>query len=390
MAANTISISPDVLKWARERARYSEATLARKIGTSEKRYRAFEEGSAAPTMRQLYKLSKSLNRSSGFFFMTDPPAEEDVLLELRRLPGSQPGRESPELAYRVSLIHDYREIAKRLFEALDREIPALEITGSVSEHPNALASRLRERLGVKIETQISWAGDEYLALKTWREALGEAGVLVFQIPYVDLDEMRGISLPYDELPVIGINSKDTVKARIFTIFHELAHIAIGDPVLDTAETDLWETNQETEHFCNQVAASILVPRDDLLEASAAMGKTKDSEWKSEEIKYLANRYVVSWEVLARRLSELDLISRKSFNEFIAYLRGLPLPKKAPGGDPYKNSVARVGSLLTELALVGYYQNVLTESDLSSLFNLQVSNLGGIEELAFGNRYMFGD
>jgi len=217
VAINYIGINPTLLAWARIRARYSQEELAKKIGTTPEKYEKFEEGKASPTLRQFYKLGKKLNRSAQFFFAEIPPEEPDTLTEMRRLPGSEVGKESPELTYRVSLIIDYRRMALRLFEALHEEIPRIGIHAEIKDNPENVAREIREKLGVSIELQSSWRSDDYLALRTWRAGLEKIGVLVFQIPYVSLSEMRGLSISFDLLPIIGINSKENVAILVFQL-----------------------------------------------------------------------------------------------------------------------------------------------------------------------------
>jgi Zn-dependent peptidase ImmA (M78 family) len=335
-------------------------------------------------MRQFYLLSKNLNRSSVFFFSDSPPDEPDILREMRRLPGSEIGEESPQLAYRTSLIIDYREMALELFKSLNEEIPLLGIKAKTEEDPEDLATKIRARVGITNKEQFSWHNDRYKALRTWRGALEDSGVLVFQLPFVDLIEMRGFSIPFDPLPIVGMNSKDTVNARIYTIFHELTHIIIGESMLDSFKKELWEISSDfrVENFCNRVSAAVLMPRGDVLEQITSMQKGDNSHWELSEIRRLANRYTVSWEVVTRRLRGLNKISTSSYTDIIDYLRSSQPPPRKDGGNPYSNSISRVGGLLSELAFRAYYENQVTSSELSSLFNLQVKHLDKMEERVF--------
>lgn len=58
-----VDINPDILKWAKERSRYSEGELAMKVGVSIEKYYQWERGEAKPTVRQLAHLVRILNRS---------------------------------------------------------------------------------------------------------------------------------------------------------------------------------------------------------------------------------------------------------------------------------------------------------------------------------------
>lgn len=384
-------INPEMLLWARERGRFSPEELAKKIRVSLKTYEKLEAGDKSPTLKQLYALGKRLNRAPQFFVRNTPPDEPDILAEMRRLPGAEVGQESHELAIRIRLVLDYREMAIRLLGSLGDEIPQLGIKASTQDDVEELSALVRDRVGIDTKEQSKWR-DPYQALRTWRQALEESGVLVFQVPYVSLEEMRGFSIPLEPLPIIGVNTADFPRPRIFTIFHELAHIIIGEQVLDGSEANLWSLSPDfqVEHFCNQFSAAFLMPRRDVLEQAAEFGNGANDHWDLVEVGRLANRYQISSEVVARRLRTLRLISSASFNELLTDFRARKPVKRGGGGNPYRTRLSRVGMLLSELAFRGYYANVLNESDLSSLFELKVQNLGNLEELAIGTNSGFGE
>ena len=84
------------------------------------------------------------------------------------------------------------------------------------------------------------------------------GVLIFETGSVSIEEMRALCIFHQEIPIILLNGKDSVNGRIFSLFHELTHLLIGE----SAICDDDESNEE-EIFCNAVAGEFLVPGDDL-------------------------------------------------------------------------------------------------------------------------------
>jgi len=107
-----------------------------------------------------------------------------------------------------------------------RQIGAIRALGSTNEEPDALAEAARGLLGVSVAEQSEWVG-EYDALNGWIAAFERSGVLVFQTGDVSLDEMRGFSLNERVLPVIVLNAKDSQRGRVFTMMHELVHVALS-------------------------------------------------------------------------------------------------------------------------------------------------------------------
>ena len=119
---------------------------------------------------------------------------------------------------------------ERTLELTDElAIPGAEFTiaARLSEAPAIVGRRLREALGVSPARQMAWR-DEWQAWREWRSAVENIGVLVFQFPKVPLDQARGVSLLHFPAPVVGVNSKELAPgARIFTLVHELVHVALA-------------------------------------------------------------------------------------------------------------------------------------------------------------------
>ena len=310
---------------------------------------------------------------------------------MRRLPGKPAGEESPELAAQVQLAVERREIAIRLFEELGEEPPRLSIDASTSDDPEELGLGIRRALDIEIDEQLSWA-DPYEALRGWRSKLERFGILVFQIPRVSMDEMRGFSLSPDPLPIIGVNTKDSPRGRIFTIFHEFTHILLNDDILHAPGTNWFQLDPdlESEFFANNVSAATLVPQGDFVSAAAELDGLGTGGWTDRKMTNLSRRYEVSKSVIVRRLRKFDLISPQAFAEFRAdYDQFEPQPRgSGGGGNFYLNKTAHLGTLIPQMAFRAYYDDKVTSSDLSSLFGMQVKSLGKFEERIFGANYGF--
>ncbi|QYH20206.1 helix-turn-helix transcriptional regulator [Corynebacterium aquatimens] len=81
-------IEAATLTWAREVSGLSVEQLAAAIQVKPEQVIAFEEGSLAPTMKQLIKVAKKLDRTPAFFFMPPPEAPD--------IPETVDFRQSPE------------------------------------------------------------------------------------------------------------------------------------------------------------------------------------------------------------------------------------------------------------------------------------------------------
>ena len=81
--------------------------------------------------------------------------------------------------------------------------------------------------------------------------------MVFQFNNVEIDNAESLSVYHDVLPFIGINKKDTEKAKVFTLFHELAHLMRRSSSLCTVEINT--PNDDEERICDQIAGEVLLP-----------------------------------------------------------------------------------------------------------------------------------
>jgi Zn-dependent peptidase ImmA (M78 family) len=186
--------------------------------------------------------------------------------------------------------------------------------------------------------------------RTWTDALRDfitqadaLGVLVMCSGVVlnnnrrklDPREFRGFALSDELAPLVFVNGADTKAAQMFTLAHELAHIWIGQTALSDAGA-LEVPDQETERWCNQVAAEFLVPLE------VIRNEFDRAEVLDQEVNRLARRFKVSTLVILRRAYDAGGLNREEYFEaYDAELeRLLAIPRRS-GGQFYLTQAARV-------------------------------------------------
>lgn len=186
---------------------------------------------------------------------------------------------------------------------------------------------------------------------TWREALGnfvrladDAGVLTMVNGVVgssnrrrlDPSEFRGFALADPMAPLVFLNGADTKAAQVFTLAHELAHIWVGESALSDANPGR-PSDHRVERWCNQVAAELLVPADDL-------GHTFRSTVElSDEKQRLARLYKVSTLVVLRRLHDVGALPGEQYWPLVKQeLEWLAQVRRGFGGDFYRTLGVRTG------------------------------------------------
>lgn len=305
-------INPELLVWGRETIGYDLEEAAKKIGVNPERLAKWENGDEddRPTVKKLFKIANVYKRPFAAFYFSSPPTHwdepYDKLEDWRTLPETENAKRSTGLVLELREAARRREILLDLAEEMGEAIQVFNLARLQDESPASLAHRVRRALGKSIDEQKN-CSDSRDALRMWRTAVEENGVLVFQTGFfnrnsVQIREMRGVALYFDQLPIIIMNSKDSVTARIFTIMHELGHLILRQSGLSNFR-DFHEIEVD-EVYCNEFAGELLVPSIDLLSELEVRNHTQ-STWEDKELGKLANRYKVSKAVILRRLLEND-------------------------------------------------------------------------------------
>lgn len=233
-------------------------------------------------------------------------------------------------------------------------LPRLTFVGSVTlaDQAEDVAEAMRQSLSLSIA--------ERKGLPTWMDALRqliakaeEAGVLVMASSIVgsnshrklNVDEFRGFALADDLAPLVFLNGADSKAAQMFTLAHELAHIWLGESgVSDPEAGNIPE--QGIEKWCNQVAAELLMPLDELRQVYEPGSSV------AAEIQRLARLFKVSTLVALRRLFDAGFIDQTTlwqcYRKEVERIRGLE--RSSGGGDFYRTLGARTGKLFARAIL----------------------------------------
>ena len=334
-----VDVKPELLRWARERARLDPAALVRRFP----KYLEWEGGTARPTFKQLEAFARTSRAPVGYFFLPEAPKEEVAISDFRTVGDSAISRPSPELLDIVYLCQQ-RQDWYREFAQVEGEGPRPFVgSASVESDIEATAGNMRRLLGFGL--------DERRRLPTWSAALrrfGEQaeglGVLVMISGIVgnstgrrlDPEEFRGFALADPLAPVVFVNGADTKAAQMFTLAHELAHLWLGESALSDVAVCPTPTHR-VEAWCNRVAAELLVPGEAVRAAHDASADVRS------ETQRLARRFKVSTLVVMRRLRDAGGLGDEEFR--LAYrdeLGRLNARSAAAGGSFHPTLRARVG------------------------------------------------
>jgi len=343
-----VPVQPNILNWAEKRSRLDKDLLRTRFPKLE----GWKEGIVYPTLKQLEKFANFTHTPFGYLMLNEPPVERLPLPDFRTMPTDQYEHPSPDLLETIYICQKRQDWYRDFLRVIDeRPLPfAGKVT--IQSDVKTVAAEIREVVGFDVEIRREYP--------TWQDALrnciscaDDAGILVMCSGVVgnnnnrtlDPREFRGFALADTHAPLIFINGADTKSAQMFTLAHELAHIWLGSSAL----SDIPHTNNiqnETELWCNKVAAEILVPED-------VFNSTFDSEsGREEEIARLSRIFKVSKHVIFRRLYDLAHISSSEYwNLYHQEDDRLRSMQKNSRGNFFLTQVARTSKRFTKALVI---------------------------------------
>ena len=218
-----VGVNPSVMKWARESIGLTIPEISRRLNIGESTVTDWETGDKKPTLNTLKKLASLYKRPLAVFFLPIPPQEPPLPTDYRVLPED---KRRPLTKQALLAIRRARYLQSVATELLEEEshgdiLPSLEKV-SFNDDPELVAERERTKLGISAVDQQRFRS-VYDAFGKWREVLENQRILVLQ-SRMSVEEARGFSLIDNLIPVISVNISDSISARVFTLFHEYAHI----------------------------------------------------------------------------------------------------------------------------------------------------------------------
>lgn len=373
-------VNPGILRWARDRASLSSAALAKSLGTPEKNIEAWESGQKRPSFNQAINYANHTHIPFGFLFLSAPPEEPLPLPDLRTVNGNQ----NPE--YSLNL----RDTIRWALERQDWYREYLLLQGilkceasarfSFKDNIETIVSDIRNALGIGLHPQRGNFGDYYSYLIQRIEAVG---VLVMRNSIVNnntsrplsVDEFRGFAISDALAPLIFINTADCPEARLFTLAHELAHIWIGQSGVSDGGPG---THRNEEKVCNQVAAELLVPKDEFLKVWLDL-----EDWRDNLPVTTSHFHVSEW-VIARRALTLGFIESAQYGAFITK-KTQDYKNRAKDGKPTYNRLqtGRVSKVFAKAIASETLSGRMLFRDASRLIGIKPHNLPAFSKKELG-------
>lgn len=364
-----VAVSKPVLNWAIHRSGKPLQLLRERFAQLED----WQSGLRQPTLRQLEDLSKATLTPLGFFFLDEPPEDYLPVPFFRTANGGHPPAPSVELLNTVHAMQLRQAWARDYLVAEGQEPLRLVRFIDRDQQPGQIAPMLREVLGLAdgwAARRPSWQA----ALRQLERAMESAGIIVVVNGVVgnnthrrlDPSEFRGFVLVDEFAPLVFVNGADGKAAQMFTLAHELAHLAFGQSAAFDLRR-LQAAEEPIERACNRVAAEFLVPEQEFRTQWDAATRTKDP------FQAVAHNFKVSRIVAARRALDLGLISLDRFLEFYAVyeqeVRQQASKDDSGSGNFWNTQGTRVGRLFGSFVVSAVQEGKLGYSEAFQLTGL---------------------
>ena len=367
-----VPVNGKVLVWARTIRNLDIDKAADALNVTAEELRAYESGERKPLVGLLRKMSSAYRINFTSLLMPEPLPILKLPTDHRTRPDSRP------------LTIDTLVAIEEVTEALDifgdiaaedsRLIPPLRIgTASLDEPAEDVAKRERARFGISIDDQRAWRSVGSARI-TWRKKIEDRGVFTYMIPMPN-DELSGFSILREGSAAICINDREpTEGAKIFTLFHEYCHL-----LLRQAGISDQNDSGRVERYCNEFAASFLIPKTALAESISDV--RLPYEFSDADVKRLATRFRVSNRAIALRLEKLNFAPQGFYFRRTGPwdIPGEVLPRaKDSQPDFIKIRLKRIGRLHAETVLQAVENRAINSFDASEMIGVKYSSFGKLK------------
>ena len=311
MQMNAVPATPSVIAWTIRESGYSLTALATLLDRPQAELEGWIKGEPVE-LHDLEALAKAVDRPLAAFFLPEPPESTGPLVKFRSLSSVKGRALNPEERRRIREATRLQEILSWIAREMRESSPDVPHF-STKRDASECGESLRLRLGVSLSTQFAWRSPSE-AFGGWREAIEAAGVTVLMFPMGE-EACRGFSVWDDSAPLVAVNTAWLPEARLFTLFHELAHLATRTNSACAEDVSLKSSNagDKTERWCERVAAAALMPADAI---ERALRDTTASQSHGDvdlsTVSKIAAQFRVSRRAAALRLIECQKASWSLF------------------------------------------------------------------------------
>lgn len=275
------------IREARERRGLNQADLGERLQLDRTMVNKIENGTRKVSALELSQIADALRVRMASFFATPVPA----IVSHRSSHGlevvdSQIDSSLEQLVADVELVQDLGALGRREVQAAQFDVP------QTPADAEAMASRARAFLDLEADAPA----------KDLQRLFGDAGLLVFTVDLGTDTADAGTVLLRDATGVSIVNSAQKVGRRRLAAVHEFGHFLVCDDY--SIDWDVTAGGQQTEALLDRFARAFLLPDQGL---RALWSRMMVDGLRAAAV-VTASTFQVDMATLARRLTELDMVS----------------------------------------------------------------------------------
>lgn len=345
-----VPITPDVLRWAITESGISISEVSKAAGVEVDDFEGWLENRSRPSVTQIKRVATKLHRQAAVFLLPSAPAEVSPQIEFRHPIGQQPRPLTPVERRYLRRARRLQEAHAWLIRELERDLIELPARPLATD-PEQAANAVRARFALTVADQARWKTAS-VAFDAWRGAVESLGVTVVLFP-MGSESCRGFSLWDDASPLIAVNTAWRDEARIYTLFHEFAHLVTRTNSACTEAKATPDARDPVERWCEEFSAALLMPR----ESIRAQSHVSDLQTLAR----LAREHKVSLRAMAIRLIGLGRATWTLYRDIPA---ASDAKSKGGGGTGRNRREIRqdeIGARGTEIFVAAVQRDIISES-----------------------------
>ena len=378
-------INNNLLIWARSMTPFKTTEMVElacpKI--SAKNLHSWEKGDSFPSVSEAKKLASLYKLPFAAFYLSEKPAKTIKRYTDRR---TLKGCYTKDISYTLwSEIRRIESNRDSILEYASDDTSTMPIPSIKNDNSTEIASSIREYLGLNtpLPTRSSFGNNPF---NYFRNIIEHKGIIVAQVSGVEIEEMKGLSIYFDSYPIIAINNKDYDRSKVFSLFHELAHIFRRSSSLCTI--DIEEHSDQEELICDRIAAETLMPETPFRQMANNYISTSPFV-NPNSVERIAGHFGVSSLSALRRMYETKIITKKAFfdlwqvitESYNANMKKIEANRKGKNIPVhfYIKYLNQNGYLLPRTILLAFAAGKITHGEMCKVFNINSRHISNIEQ-----------
>ena len=388
-----VRIKRSVFNWLITTSGWSDKELANKLNYSEREILELlvSKKDVELPINKVELLASLIKRPLSVFFISSPPHDSTQLADFRKLSKNSSKSYSKETSLAIRKARRLQKISRTLMVSSDIRFRK-ENEYNISKNSAEEAAIIERNLsGIPINEQKSWDGD-YIAFRRWKDWIESKNMFVFQMDF-PIEDARGFSLIDIEPYIIVLSVHDSVRGRIFSLFHEYAHILLRKPAVCNLESfDSHKSEiKKIERWCDAFAGAFILPSSEISKHIDNKEKIFKKSIKST-IQKISSEYRISELGALVRLGNLQFIQKEQYREeYLRLLQEFELKKvenikkkeereqQTGGISGEKRALNEKGKKFSNFILENSRQGKLSEIDVLDYLDIRAKNLPKLQE-----------